>query len=231
MSNYQIIIEKFQGPFQLLLELIENKKLDVNEIALATVTEQYLVYLEKIEERYPEELSDFLVVATRLLLLKSRSLLPISEEEEESEPLLEQLKMFQLFSLATKHLETRLRGPILFTRTFTKTPPTKTFRPPENVTFDALKSMFENILEELEPIVKIPKAILHKVVSLKEKIFNIQELLRKKASMSFRDLLLEGSANRLDVIVTFLATLELVKQQSVHVKQKNNFGDIIVQKI
>lgn len=231
MSNYQIALEKFQGPFHLLLELIENKKLDINEIALAHVTEQYLAYLEKVEERYPEELADFLVVATRLLLLKSKSLLPITEEDDQSEDLVKQLKMFEVYSAATKHLEERLRGPQIFSRMFTKIPTEKAFRAPENVTMEGLKEMFVGILKELEPIVRIPKALLRRVVSLKEKISSIQDVLNKKEKVGFHELLLEGSENRLDVIVTFLATLELVKQRDVRVQQTNNFGDIFLQKI
>ena len=85
MSNYEVQVEKFQGPLDLLLQLIERDEMDITQISLAQVTEQYIGYLEEVEELNPEEVADFLVVAARLLFIKSRVLLPtlnLGGEEE-----------------------------------------------------------------------------------------------------------------------------------------------------
>ena len=98
-------LEKFSGPLDLLLSLIDEEKLDINELAISEVTEQYLRYLEAMEEKRPEELADFLVMATRLLLLKSKNLLPQLETDEEEGPSLEeQLRLYKAFVEASKKL-------------------------------------------------------------------------------------------------------------------------------
>ncbi|MFH0818952.1 MAG: ScpA family protein [Patescibacteria group bacterium] len=232
--DYEVKLEKFQGPFDLLLQLIEQEELDITEISLAKITKQYIEHLQKVEELYPEELADFLVVATKLLLIKSRTLLPYLqwEEEEDESNLEEQLKIYREFHEASQTLEK-----MLLQRNFTYgrldsryDSPEIVFSPPEKITASSLQKFFINVLESLEPVIKLPQSAIAKAVTLKEKLFNLQEALTKTACLSFKDIISQAE-NKTDVIITFLAILELVKQQTITVNQQNNFEDITIEKI
>lgn len=230
---YNVKLEQFQGPFDLLLQLIEQEKLQITEISLSKITEQYIKYLSSIEELYPEELADFLVVATKLLLIKSRTLLPyLQMEQEEESNLEEQLKIYQEFAQAAKTVEAIIKKKnFTYGRVDSRyLSPEIIFTPPKNVEAQTLYQYFKDVLDQLEPIIKLPKAAIAKAVTLKEKILNLQEALMQKAQLSFKELI--GHAeNKTDVIVTFLALLELVKQEFISVKQDKNFEDIKIEKI
>lgn len=233
MNAYQIKLEQFEGPLDLLLQLIEQEKLSINEISLATIAEQYLDYLQHIEERFPEELADFLVVATKLLLMKSRTLLPYLqiEEEEEERSLEEQLKIYKVYFDATKQIQQLLfNGGRLFSR-----PPVKmlsretVFAPPEGITLQNLASWMGEVLRQLEPLIALPRQSLEKAVTLQEKIADLEHRLVREFSLSFKSLIRTASS-RTEIILTFLALLELVKQKSIMVKQDKLFSDISIQK-
>lgn len=231
MAEYRITLEKFQGPLDVLLQLIEKKELDITHISLSAVTEQFLDYLEKVEEKYPEELADFLVVATKLLLIKSRQLLPAPEAEEEDDTLARQLRMFQAFQEASKQVEHILRkGEMLFSRPPSKIPATVAFQPPEGMTKTRLHELFVEVLAELEPIIKIPRAAIEKAVTVKEKIMQIQRMLKERRTINFTELLKLTTQTRTDVVITFLAMLELVKQKNIAVRQREMFEEIIIEK-
>lgn len=232
MSAYQVKIEQFEGPLDLLLQLIEKEKLDITEISLSKVAEQYLERLNQIGELYPEELADFLVVATRLLLIKSKTLLPYLFPEEEDEGDLEgQLKLYKEFLEASKKIEAIIKKEnFIFPREQVKLKDIEVkFSPPKSLKSGQLKEMFERILKNIEPIIKLPKAVLTRVISLKEKIEHIQEEIIKKAQLSFRELMSQAK-DRTEIIVTFLALLELVKQKVVFVEQEGIFKDISVKR-
>lgn len=230
MSAYKVQIEQFQGPLDLLLQLIEKEKLDITEVALSKVAEQYLTHLELIEECLPEDLADFLVVATKLLYLKSKTLLPYLYPEEDDEPdLAEQLKMYKLFLDASAKLDQALKKKkFLFPKEQLRLSDIEIkFSPPEKLTKTDLKKTFLQVLKKLEPVVRLPKAALIRAISMKEKLADIQALILKRVRMSFRELL-AGAEDRTDVIVTFLAILELTKQKIVSVEQSGNFSEITI---
>jgi len=230
---YQVKLEQFQGPFDLLLQLIEQEKLKITEISLAKVAEQYIKYLETVEELYPVELADFLVVATKLLLIKSKALLPyLQTDDEEESNLEEQLKIYKEFADAAMVMEKIIKQKnFTYGRTDSRyLSPEVFFSPPQGVTSLSLHDYFKDILEQLEPIIKLPQAAIAKAVTLKEKIFNLQEKLLTQAQLSFKELIGQAE-NKTDVIVTFLALLELVKQEFICVRQEKNFEDIKIEKI
>lgn len=234
MEKYQVKLEQFAGPLELLLQLILEEKLDITQIALAKVAEQYLKHLEEVEELYPEELADFLVVATKLLVLKSRAMLPYLEwgEEEEGPALEDQLKIYKEFHAAALQLEARIAaGKFTYGRVddyFQSMDPI--FSPPQKFTAENLKNFFIDVLKRLEPIVRLPKMALSRTVSLQEKIGHLQNLMQKNLQLSFKTLL--GNAqDRQDIVLTFLALLELVKRKTIKVKQDNNYEDIQIEKI
>lgn len=227
---YTIKLEKFEGPLDLLLQLIERQKLDITEISLSAVTEQYLRYIQTIERLYPEELADFLVVATKLLLLKSRLLLPALDAEDEDEgSLADQLRLYKKFiEVAGKMQKAWNESAILFSRPVSKRMAIEPqFIPPQGVRATLLKEIFMNILEKLEPVIALPAATIEKVMSLREKMEHIKNRLRAESTVHFHHLFTQAHS-RGEVIVTFLAILELMKQQAIVVEQSALFSNITI---
>jgi len=230
--TYKIKLEQFEGPLDLLLQLIEQEEMDISKVSLANVTEQYLRYLNESPDISTEELADFLVVAAKLLLIKSRTLLPqLQIDDEDGTDLEQQLKIYKEFYEASKNLHKKiLKRKFLFSRERSVVLIEKVFNPPKSITTDKLKFLFEGILRELEPWVNLPREVMVKAISIRERIANIQEMMAREATLSFKNLL-KSSKNKTDVIVTFLALLELVKQRTIAVVQDKVFEDIVVKKV
>ncbi len=222
---------KFEGPLDLLLGLLDEKEMNISEVSISQVTEQYLDHLDSLENKKPEELADFLVVATRLLLLKSRNLLPqFGVEEEEGPSLEDQLRLYRSFVEASKKLNKSWLDKKK--SVFRKEPPKKLeeFTPPNNLATENLRESIEKLLHRLTPSKPLPETHIDKSVSIKEKINQIRDFIKKNKQTSFSDLL-SDSKNKTEVIVGFLALLELVKQKTVVLGQNNNFSDISIKKI
>lgn len=234
MASVQVKLQQFEGPLPLLLQLIEQEKLSINDISLAAIAEQFLNYLSTVEEKYPDELADFLVVATKLLLLKSRTLLPYLEldEEEEEGSLEQQLKLYKEFLEASKVIQKWLdRHHVLYSR-----PPStvaaahRVFSPPLSFRLERLPMMMEEILNDLRPVIALPRQTLERAISMQEKIQQIQQRLTGEISLSFKKLVQSG-ASRTEIIVTFLALLELVKQRIILARQDHLFSDIAIERL
>ncbi len=227
----EIKLEQFTGPLDLLLQLIGEQKLIITDIALSQVTEQYFDYLNKLEENRSEELADFLVIATKLVYLKSRQLLPqVVSEAEEGPSLAEQLKMYKRYLDASKEIGKMWNYNLLGYGRLE--PPVKPegFVLPVNARLDDLKNSFLQIIKRLKPINLLPSATIDRAVTVKDKIEAIFNLLKKQRRINFRDLL-ANAESKTEVIVSFLALLELVKSGSAAVKQLNSFADLEVLKI
>lgn len=227
---YKVKLEKFEGPLDLLLQLIESADLDICEISIAQVADQFIRYLEIVEEKNPEELADFLVVASRLLLIKSRALLPNLHlvEEDEALSLENQLKIYHEYYEASKAVEKILaEKKFLFVREKIPLDIEVVFNPPKNLNADKLKEIFLAVIHEIEPIIQLPKKSLLRAISIKEKIESIREKIIKGISLKFSELI-SSSKNRTEIIVTFLGLLELVKQRSIVVRQEAMFEEIVV---
>lgn len=221
-------IEQFEGPLDLLLELILDAKLDISAVSLAAVTEQYLDALASAEGLSTEELADFLVVAARLLLVKSKTLLPgVTDADDESVSLEAQLRLYQRFVGASRLIRRELaKRRTLYPREHPLVA-TSTFLPPRTVTSGSLAAAFRLFLLRVEPPVRVTPDIVRRTVSLKEKIQHIRALLAAREQVNFRELLAAASS-RTEIIVTFLALLELVKQRAVAISQDALFEDIAV---
>jgi len=233
MTLHSVTVSGFEGPLDLLLELIEQEKLDVTLVSLAHVTNQYLERLRNIEKISPEDLAQFLVVAARLILLKSKRLLPqfvlTPEEEESIASLEEQLREYQKFRAKARVLRdwwsSRAR---LFARTGTLGVAVA-FYPPPALNPPSLFGAITNVvsgLPFLEP--SRAEAIAH-VISLEERIRGLQVRVSEAAVTSFHDAMVKGSS-KADVVVSFLALLELVKQRVLLVEQTTAFRDILIRK-
>ncbi len=224
-------LQQFTGPLDLLLNLVGEQKMDISEVSLSTVTEQYLKYLEQIETKEPEEMADFLLIAARLLLLKSKKLLPMLQPEEDEGPSLEdQLRLYQAFVEASKKLNKRwLSGARADFRVEPARCP-KEFVPPKNLNQKLLQEFFLKLLQRIKPLPELPQARMDKAVSVRDKIETIRALLQKAESVSFRELLGKAS-NRSEIIASFLALLELVKAENIVLRQKKTFEDILIEKL
>ena len=226
-------VHTFEGPLDLLLQLIEEEKLPINEIAIASVTEQFLEHLKRVETKQPEILADFLVVAAKLLVIKSHALLPTlelpPEEEEAAADLAAQLlnlKRYREVAKYLKDLDNRRK------QSFTREPfmnEQVIFYPDREVTTKTLNEAAKKLLEALQSIAKLPQTSVAEVISISEKISQLQNLISEKVQVALQDLL-KSSKTKTEAIVTFLALLELIKQRILTVEQETLFADIIVKR-
>lgn len=230
--TYKIKIEQFEGPLDLLLQLIEQEELDITQVSLAKVTEQYLQYINESSEIRTEELADFLVVAAKLLLIKSRHLLPelVEDEDEEGIDLEYQLKMYKEFYEASKVLDTMIaKKKFLYPRQKMIIKVDNIFNPPQTLTTDKMRDLFSAVLQDLSVWVSLPQETIARTMSIRERIEGIHAMIKQRAEIKFGELL-HGSKNKAEVIVTFLAVLELVKQRTIAVVQDGIFDEIKVKR-
>jgi segregation and condensation protein A len=233
-QEYQVQLPVFQGPLDLLLHLIEREELDITTVALAQVTDQYLAYLAAPNEIEVELLTDFLVVATKLLFIKSQALLPkpppslIDEEEEDiGDQLARQLRAYKQFRTAAQVLREREEDGLRNFVRLTSAPnlePRLTFG---EVNLDDLVSAVRQALEVRSPDPAVGKVISPMTVSIGQQMTLIRNKLASHKQISFRRLLHQATS-RVEIIVTFLAVLELIKQYTIEVRQETLFGDIII---
>ena len=229
---YKIKLEKFEGPLDLLLQLIEAQELPITEVSLAQVTDQYVEYIHTATAINPEEIADFLLVAAKLLYAKSKEILPsaIWEEEEDEVDLTQQLKIYKEYHEASKILDTMARQENF---TYSRLTPIvhkveAGFYPSTKITQPLLKELFISALKKLEPIIYIPKTIIEKTITIAEKIREIKVAIKEAIVMDFKKLLKKGG--KTDTIMSFLAMLELIKQHDIDVDQANLFDTIIIKK-
>jgi len=230
----QIKVDQFEGPLDLLLQLIEDQKLDVSTMALAKVTEQFLGFVKNLEQKNPLNLADFLIIAAKLLVIKSKSLLPNLdlgvEEEETAFDLAAQLLQYKKFKEVAKYLKNLdQRRKQSWTRDVDFSDRV-TFVPDPDINVHVLAGALRNLAAELKDIIKLPKQVMREVISISDKIAHIQKLISDKIETSLSSLLKEAKS-KTEVIVTFLALLELTKQRIVQLEQNGHFADIMVKKI
>lgn len=227
--TYSIKIEQFEGPLDLLMQLIEQEKLDITRVSLSRVADQYLEYIGNRENISLENLSQFLSIASRLILIKSKALLPLlrftEEEEEEIKDLEHQLAEYKKF----KDASLKIAGIIEMRRlSFSRDGYVgfeKIFCPPEDVHALDLSNAFKKVLGGIPILEKLEEEIVREVLTLEDKIIHLQATLREKVESSFSELV-SSSTNKIEVVVSFLALLELVKQKMIHVEQGNLFEEI-----
>ncbi len=231
MTDFEVKTEYFQGPLAKLLELIESKKLEISRVSLAEVTSDFLAYLKTLEEEKinPSLLADFLVVASYLVLLKSKELLPnlvLTSEEEESLVRFEWgLKIYkELKSVSMEIKKKWSETPKMFIREFMAYS-FYFFYPPQNLTFEDLNLTMQKIYQNLEVLFKPVEVIKNKIINLKEKIEEIFKRVTEQP-VNLRDLSLEK--NKSELVVLFLAILHLIKDRLIEVKQESDFGDILI---
>lgn len=235
---HEIKLEQFTGPLGLLLRLIEREELDITEVSLAKIADNYVDYVQTNSNIPDEELADFLVLAARLLYIKSKALLPylvFDDPEDNEDDLEKQLRMYQEFIAASKNLETIigrkkfLFAPSALNRNWRRrqAAPAK-FVAPKNLTAELLAARYSEILDRLAATVKfLPEESLEAKISIDDRITSIRNILGKQLRFSFSKFL-KTAKNRTEVVVNFLAVLELAKQHELVFEQDGLFTEIQV---
>ena len=230
-----IKIEKFEGPLGLLLRLIEKEEMDITQISLAKIADQYVDYIQNSQRISPEEMADFLVVAAKLLLIKSKALLPYlySEEEEDIEELEQQLKMYKEFLDAAKKINKMLgKKKFMFTREFNRKAVlvnVNLFSPPKKLKIGDMTMAFKDLLGRIKLPAALQEETLDRKINIEDKILDIQKMLIERIRVSFNNIL-ERAGDKTEIIVSFLAVLELMRQREVVLEQNNLFDEIFISK-
>jgi segregation and condensation protein A len=233
--SYEVKLPLFEGPLDLLLHLIEREELDITRVSLAQVTDQYLEYIGRLEEREVSNLVDFLVVASKLLLIKSRLLLPAPpatanvEDEDVGEDLVRQLIEYKRFkkaaSLLAERNEENLHSYVRIGTTVISGS-NKTLDI-SDVSLSALVEAVRQALDITPPEPGVSQIIPPITVSIHDKIQLIRSKLERLGEITFGEII-AGSRNRVEIIVTFLAMLELIRTAILSVRQDELFGSIIL---
>src|SRR3989338_9868 len=229
--SYTVTMEQFEGPLGLLLSLIERRELDISQVSLASITEEYVAHLERVETVAPSELADFLVVASKLLYLKSKTLLPelAIEDEESGADLADQLRMYKRFAQAADWFETMLgdgREAYVAPRQAIEA---SEFAPPLLLTTTDLFSALTSVIQRLQPYLDLPKRLMERTASVEEHIMHLKRRIAEGARVLFPEMAQSGS--RGDMVTSFLALLELLKQKIVRVEQRSLFEDISIERV
>jgi segregation and condensation protein A len=233
MSNdtdtYKVQLENiFEGPMDLLVYLIRKNEVNIYDIPISLITDRYLEYIEWMKSMNVDIAGDFLVMAATLIQIKCRMLLPIHEDAEEEDPRREItrpiLEYLQMKSAAMQLNERDLLGEHTFIR-----PPFKPSDPdliPEREIrvdlFDLIRA-FQQIIDNLSPDFSLDVAV--DKLSVKDRMNELDQLMKEIGSLVFQELLVRA-ASKFEIIVTFLAILEMVKQNTAHVVQNADTGII-----
>jgi len=225
----------YEGPLEVLLELIEKRKLLINDISLASVADDYIARISAMDELPVGETADFVALAATLLLIKSRSLLPtltITEEEAHDIKELEyRLALYQLIKEAARGLGVGLKEPYLYEGYAPE--PEPMYIPDASVTPASLREAAQALIAGFPTTLTLPKVAVKKIMSLEEMIDTMSARISSAFSMSFKEFSGLSKAQTLEarhsVIVSFLALLELVKQGMMRAQQDEDFGDITME--
>ncbi len=230
---YQFRLPEFEGPLDLLLSLIERQELDITRVSLAAVADQYLDLISKPGAIELTQLADYLIIAAKLILIKSRLLLPQPEtagadtEEDVGEALARQLREYKVFKQAAAFLRERQQQGM---RTFPRfAPPPR----PEPTVWKLRGVTTEDLVHALSKALNVRPSLpqgtltVSVTVSIEQQIRTIVQLTTERGRISFNKLL-ESAATRVEIIVTFLAVLELIKRRLIRAEQEELFGDILL---
>ncbi len=236
MINYEVRLPVFEGPLDLLLHLIEKQELDITTVSLAQVTDQFLEYISHLGEKRAANLADFLVVASKLLLIKSRLLLPVpsgtapeDEEGDVGEDLVRQLIEYKRFKEVAAFLAERSKQNL---RAYVRVGAVSVAGSARELDADgmSLAALVEAVRRALQikpaepPVSQVIPPI---TISIHDKVDQITFALDRKGQMAFHELIATAQT-RIEVIVTFLAVLELIKSGFLSVRQEKLFGEIVL---
>ncbi len=226
-TGFSIKTDSYEGPFEVLLDLIEARKLLVNDLALASITEDYIEHVRSQAAFPVEETANFIQIAATLLLIKSKSLIPdlvlTEEEHADVDDLKRRLEAYEKVREASRELA----------RIFGRTPllpagersPEVFFSPSRDLSSEALAEALARVLAAREAVEELPEARVKPLVSIEEVMDQLAKRVQSAMTLSFKDFA-GDKKEKVEVIVSFLALLELVKQGAVAAEQYGQHGDI-----
>lgn len=229
-TQYKVQLNVYEGPLDLLLGLIESAELDITKVSLARVTDQYLEYLHAARDRHLEDLASFLIVAAKLLQIKSEALLPRPperevDEEDPGDSLARQLILYKKFKHSAEHLDVRQQHGL---RSFLRLAAPPSIDPKldlTGVTLQDLVSAFKLALSASHDLESMQRVADGPRIRVRDRIVHIMDMLRQKGKITFQQVL-HSARSRVEIVVSFLAMLELVKQSRIEAQQDALFGEI-----
>ena len=236
--NYHVKTEHFEGPLDLLLSLIEKRKLFISDFSLSKVADDYIAHIRRFEAFPMNDVANFLLVASTLVLIKSKSILPnlnlTTEEESDIDDLKRRLAMYELFRNLSEHIKKNFGKQLIFERSG-RPEMQVVFAPDIRASAMQMGQSIKDVVSALPKKIIIPKATVKKVISLEEMMTRLSSRVTQALKTSFSQFSrYEKGApiareKRVEIIVSFLAMLELVKQGIVHVTQHEDYGDIDIE--
>ena len=237
-------LEAFEGPLDLLLHLIDKNKIDIYDIPIVEITNQYMEYIRAMQEKDLNIMSEFLLMAATLLDIKCRMLLPVEvnedgEEEDPRQELVEQLLQYKMYKYMSYELKDRqLDGERLWFKEESLPDEVKSYKEPvnldsllEGITLSKLHEVFQDVMKKqynkIDPVRSVFGKIEKEEVTVEEKMDYLHEYVKTHRRFSFRELL-QKQSSKVQIVVTFLAILELMKTGIIVVEQEHTFDEIVI---
>ncbi len=233
-SQFSISLPNYEGPLDVLLRLIEERHLEITAVSLAAVADQFIAYMASMPRRDPRTIAHFLSVAARLILIKSRALLPQAvvspEEQEETDDLVNQLRAYQLYKHVAKLLRSREQQGL---RAHPVQPPPvprphSKKLPLDNVTLEMLAAAMQRVVNRWLPPPAADAVVSRLPFTVNDCMARIESAVRVRRQVTFTEML-DNVHTRIEVVVTLLALLELLKRYAVRCYQETLFGEIIIE--
>lgn len=231
-NDFKVRVGEIEGPLELILDLIEKRKLHISDISLSQVADEFIEHIKSFEEFPMRDSADFILVASTLLLIKSKSLLPnlaLTEEEQGSiEDLENRLAAYKKYKELAAGLGKMFGNFLYFAEE--KKYIDIIFSPTSDITPESLRNALSEALKNMpQRAESLPRVTVDKIISLEEMVDKLTERIKTSLKTSFRDFSGIGKADKVNIIVSFLAMLELVKQGTVRVSQDKHFEDIQIE--
>ncbi len=244
MSSIDVKLNVFEGPLDLLLHLIEKNKFNIFDIPIVEITEQYLDYVEKMHEENLDVMSEFLVMAATLIEIKAKLLLPEPEEDEEEEEdpraeLVRRLLEYKMYKYASYELkDMQLDAEKAYYKSETIPKEVKEYKEEidpatlvGDLTIQKLNEIFKQVMrrsqDKIDPVRSKFGTITKEEIRIEDKMVEIREQLKGLSGINFRTIL-EAKRGKMNIIMSFLAILELMKTGAIIIRQDEIFGDIII---
>lgn len=231
MNVFQIKTEVFEGPLDLLLSLIEKRKLFINDISLSKVTDEYIEHIGSLPSYSLGDRASFIQIASTLLLIKAKSLLPsldlTTEENENISDLERRLKELEVMRKASGYVREIFGVKMIYGRGDREQ--ASVFAPSKDLSLESIQQSIRQIVAALPKPIKNPEVKVKKTMSLEDMIGHLTERITTAVRMTFREFSKKEKSEKVHVIVSFLALLELVKQGTIKAEQEGLFDEIIIE--
>ncbi len=233
--SYTVTTPLYEGPLDLLLYLIERAELDITKLSLAQVTDQFISHIHELHSVEADDVSSFLVIASKLCQIKSEALLPSPPlrepgEEDPGEALSRQLLAYKKVKDVANLLSSREKSGLRTYLRLYNTPIVENTFSLNGVSITDFLEAARIALQKFDDQKSIDSVVIPIKITIRQKIILIIEQLKQSGRLSFNKLL-EISSSKIEIVVTFLALLELIKQSYIDVQQEEIFGEIIIQPV